>query len=58
MDRRTLLALFTPGPAAAASLGQVPEAVAVYEAARATRKRIDAALAASRIDTPSLRSRR
>jgi hypothetical protein len=56
MDRRSLLALFTPRPAAIPGHG--PQAVAVYEAARAIRKRINAALAASRLETPSFRTRR
>jgi hypothetical protein len=58
MDRRSLLALFTRRPVAAIGVGPEPEAIVVYEAARAIRQRIDLALAASRLDTPTLRTRR
>ena len=57
MDRSTLLALFgrRPGPkgvlvAVGAAAPRSPDAV--YQAARATRVRINAALAASRLDLP------
>lgn len=60
MDRRSLLALFhihrRRGAAltfAAQSVAREPAADAVYEEARAIRGRIDAALAASRLDPPS-----
>ena len=60
MDRRTLLALFQlrrPSPALEADARELPPDV-VYAAAREMRGRIEAALAASRVDTPLLRSRR
>lgn len=58
MDRRTLLALFNLGrpPTAVATLAAKaaePSPDAVYAAARALRRRIDVALAASRADPPS-----
>ena len=58
MDRRKLLALFnlgrpSTGIAAVAAKGTEPSPDAVYEAARALRGRIDAALAASRVEIPS-----
>ena len=54
MDRRSLLALFNPKARAAASgnAGREPQPDAVYEAARLIRGRIDAALAASRLEDP------
>ena len=62
MDRRSLLALFNPKARAEAiatgtsSLEPPPDAV--YEAARLIRGRIDAALAASRLEDPPARAPR
>jgi hypothetical protein len=54
MDRSTLLALSklhrATANAAVVPKGAEPSADAVYEAARVMRRRIDAALAASRLD--------
>ena len=52
MDRRSFLAFVTPRPAC----GEVPvpqSPAAIYQAARQLRGRIDAALAASRLETPA-----
>ena len=60
MDRRSLLALFNAyrRPAAQmAAAAQEPPADAVYETARVIRGRIDAALAASRTETPPAATR-
>jgi hypothetical protein len=56
MNRRTLLALFNVRPHPTATAGargarKLPPDV-VYEAAQVIRSRIDAALAASRLDIP------
>ena len=58
MDRSKLLALFGRRPAQRAVLAAADPVVprspeAVYQAARVIRGRIDAALAASRIDAPA-----
>ena len=51
MDRRSFLAFVTPRPGGVTSAQQSP--AAIYQAARQLRRQIDAALAASRLETPA-----